>query len=242
MMSRFAVAFACLMALALDPHADVTRLAAAQNADIAGAWDVTVVSEQGNTTSGKLVLGKDADKIVGTLTAPQGEMPVEATLKDKAVTIWFTLPAREGPLNVTMSGTVDGDTMKGMLDVAGQSSRRQWSATRAAATAAAQSGGDTRLDVTGTWAFAVETGAGSGTPTMTFRQDGEKLTGQYSGRLGEAPLAGTVKGTAIEFTIDFSVQGTAVRIVYRGTADKTSMKGTIKFGELGADTFTAKKT
>ena len=44
------------------------------------------------------------------------------------------------------------------------------------------------VDVTGKWAFAVETAAGSGTPTMTFKQDGEKLTGHYSGQLGEADL------------------------------------------------------
>jgi hypothetical protein len=240
-MIRFAVIFSCLMAIAAYPRQSETRLAAAQNADITGTWDVTVVSEQ-DTTTAKLVLKKDGDKIVGTLAAPQGDMPVEATVKDQAVTISFTLPARDGPLSITMSGTVEGDTMKGMLDVVGRDSRRQWSAKRAAAAAPAQSDGAARLDVSGTWAFAVETGAGSGTPTMTFKQDGEKLTGQYSGQLGEAPLTGTVKGTAIEFTIDITVQGTAAHIVYSGTADKTSMKGTVKFGDLGEGTFTAKKT
>jgi len=43
-----------------------------------------------------------------------------------------------------------------------------------------------KVDVTGKWAFNVETAAGSGTPTITFTQDGEKLTGKYSGQLGEA--------------------------------------------------------
>jgi len=45
-----------------------------------------------------------------------------------------------------------------------------------------------KTDVTGKWTFTVETGAGSGTPTMTFKQEGEKLTGHYSGQLGEADL------------------------------------------------------
>ena len=53
--------------------------------------------------------------------------------------------------------------------------------------------------MTGKWVFKVETAAGSGTPTMTFKQEGEKLTGHYSGQLGEADLTGTVKGEAIEF-------------------------------------------
>ena len=43
------------------------------------------------------------------------------------------------------------------------------------------------VNVTGTWTFTVETGGGSGTPTVTFKQDGEKLTGHYSSQtLGEA--------------------------------------------------------
>ena len=50
------------------------------------------------------------------------------------------------------------------------------------------------VNVTGTWAFSVTTGQGSGNPTMTFKQDGEKLTGHYSGTFGEADFTGTVKG------------------------------------------------
>jgi len=109
----------------------------------------------------------------------------------------------------------------------------------AAATPAVQAG-DARLDVTGTWAFQVETSGGSGTPTMTFKQDGEKLTGHYSGQLGEAPLTGTVKGNAVEFTIDVKIENNIVHIVYTGTAEKDSMKGTVKLGDFDG-TFTAKK-
>jgi hypothetical protein len=105
----------------------------------------------------------------------------------------------------------------------------------------AQQPSETRTDVSGTWAFQVEFTGGTGTPTMTFKQDGEKLTGHYSGQLGEAPLTGTVKGNAIEFAIDVNVQGTAAHIVYSGTVDKDSMKGTVKLGDFGEATFTAKK-
>ena len=51
-----------------------------------------------------------------------------------------------------------------------------------------------KVNVTGTWVFQVETSAGAGSPTMTFKQEGEALTGKYSGQLGEADLKGTVKG------------------------------------------------
>jgi hypothetical protein len=114
-----------------------------------------------------------------------------------------------------------------------------WTVTPEAAAAPLQA--DSRVDVTGTWAMAVETGAGSGTPTFVLKQDGEKLTGQYSGQLGEAPVTGTLKGSAIELVYDVNVQGTAIHVTYTGTADSSSMKGTVKLGDLGEGTFTGKK-
>ena len=97
-----------------------------------------------------------------------------------------------------------------------------------------------KTDVTGKWTFTVETGAGSGTPTMTFKQDGEKLTGQYKGLLGEAALTGTVKENAIEFSFKVSgdVEGT---LVYTGTVDGDTAKGKVKFAELGDGTWSGKK-
>jgi hypothetical protein len=54
-------------------------------------------------------------------------------------------------------------------------------------------------------------------------------------------MTGTVKGSAVEFSFDVSVQGTALHIVYAGTADASSMKGTVKLGDFGEGTFTGKK-
>jgi len=99
-----------------------------------------------------------------------------------------------------------------------------------------------KTDVTGKWAFAVETGAGSGTPTFTFKQDGEKLTGHYSGQLGEAELTGSVKGDAIAFSFKGDVQGTTIDVTYTGTVEsKDSMKGKVVLGGLGEGTFTGKR-
>src|SRR5690242_12579397 len=64
-----------------------------------------------------------------------------------------------------------------------------------------------KVDVTGKWLFNVETAAGSGTPTITLKQDGDKLTGHYSGQLGEADLTGTVKGQEIAFKFSVDAQG-----------------------------------
>ena len=212
----------------------------AQDADILGNWDVTVTTSTGPETSAPLVLKKDGDQIVGTFSSPQGDQGVEASVKEQAVTIWFSVRTQNGPINITMNGTADGDTMKGSMDFGGRG-QGQWLAKRSTTTRQPVQGSETKVDVNGTWSFQVESAAGTGTPTMTFKQDGEKLSGHYSGQLGEAPLAGTLKGTAIEFTIDVSVQGTDVHIVYSGTVEKDSMKGKVKLGDFGEGSFTAKK-
>ena len=106
--------------------------------------------------------------------------------------------------------------------------------------ASAQAG---RVDVTGKWVFTVQTDAGSGTPTVTLKQDGEKLSGHYSSQnLGEADLTGTVKGQEIKFSFTGDVQGNAVPVSYSGTIEsKDSMKGSIDIGGLAHGTFTAKR-
>jgi hypothetical protein len=100
-----------------------------------------------------------------------------------------------------------------------------------------------RIDVTGKWAFQVTTSAGGGTPTVTFKQSGDALTGHYSStNLGEADLTGTVKGQEIAFKFVGNVQGNAVDVTYMGTIEsKDAMKGTLDIGGLAQGTFTAKR-
>jgi hypothetical protein len=107
--------------------------------------------------------------------------------------------------------------------------------TRAAAQA--------KVDVTGKWLFTVETSAGPGTPTVTLKQDGERLTGHYSSQtLGEADLTGAVRGQSLNFTFDADLQGPLVKVTYAATVEsKDAMKGTIDIGGLATGTFTGKR-
>lgn len=109
--------------------------------------------------------------------------------------------------------------------------------------AVAQSQAPVKMDLTGVWAFEVQTEAGAGTPQVTFKQDGEKLTGHYSSAvLGEADLAGTIKELVIEFTVAASVQGNSITLTFTGTVeDANAMKGKVSFSGLGEGTFTAKR-
>jgi hypothetical protein len=96
-------------------------------------------------------------------------------------------------------------------------------------------------DVTGTWLMAVETGAGSGSPTFILVQKGEALSGSYKGQLGEAQVTGTVKGD--EVTIEYKVegQGGTLAVKYSGKTDGKTMSGKVSLGQLGEGTFTGKK-
>jgi hypothetical protein len=109
--------------------------------------------------------------------------------------------------------------------------------------AAGQTQAPAKIDVTGAWAFEVQTQAGTGTPQVTFKQDGEKLTGHYSSSLlGEADLTGTVKEHAIEFSFTVSVEGNSISVSYSGTVeDNNTMKGKVNFAGLGEGTFTGKR-
>ncbi|MBI3664931.1 MAG: hypothetical protein HY236_01690 [Acidobacteria bacterium] len=96
-------------------------------------------------------------------------------------------------------------------------------------------------DITGNWNFSVDLDAGSGNPSFTFQQDGEKLTGHYSGQLGEADLTGTVRGDDIEFT--FTVKGDQGEstATFTGKISGDTMKGKAVYTNFGSGTFAARR-
>jgi hypothetical protein len=250
-MKHVVLAVAASLALAVtavaqtNPQAAAPAAAPAATADITGKWDMTVTTAQGSIVS-VMVLKKDGDKIVGTISSAEyGETPLEAEVKGKDVGIYFSIQTGNGPLNIAFYGTAEKDSMKGTADL-GQMGQIEWAAKRSPAPAAAPGAAPSaapadsaaKLDLTGTWNFQVTTEAGSGSPTVTLKQEGEKLTGQYSGQFGQAPLTGTVKGSDVRFEFDISVEGNTAHIVYTGTVDKDTIKGTAQFGDMGSGTFT----
>jgi hypothetical protein len=94
-------------------------------------------------------------------------------------------------------------------------------------------------DISGTWSAAVMLDAGSGTATFVFQQQGDAISGTYSGVLGEAKVTGTVMGDKVEWSFD---GGQAGKVSFQGTLDgPAKMKGTAEYGLLGKGTFTAEK-
>ena len=97
-------------------------------------------------------------------------------------------------------------------------------------------------DVNGAWALTIDTGQGTATPSVTFKQDGEKLTGSYSSQVfGEQKVTGTVKGNAITFGFTGKMEGQSFTVTYSGTVEKDTMKGKVVIGDAGEGTFTGKR-
>jgi hypothetical protein len=220
----------------------------AQSPNLTGDWELTINSPQG-TFNPKATFKQDGENLSGMFKSQRGELPFKGTVKGKDLKFSYTVKFQEQDLVITLSGIIDGDSIKGEADFGGFA-QGDWIAKRATAAAAASSetttssppttGSGTKIDITGAWNFEVETQAGSGNPSFTFKQEGEKLTGKYKGAFGEADLTGTVKGNQVDFSFKVSGQIEGV-VTYSGTIDGNTMKGKAKFAELGEGTFTAKK-
>lgn len=99
------------------------------------------------------------------------------------------------------------------------------------------------VDISGKWAFTVELDMGSGNPVFTFQQQGDRLTGTYSGGAGKADLTGSVKGEQVEWKFIARYEGVDYDVVYKGTIESgDAMKGTCLYGGQLSGTWTAKRT
>jgi hypothetical protein len=94
-------------------------------------------------------------------------------------------------------------------------------------------------DVSGNWDLKVETAQGTATPSMTLKQQDEKLTGTYRGRMGESALQGSIKDGKIRFSVALKFRDQEFTVTYSGTVEGNSMKGTVQFGDSGSGKWTA---
>ena len=207
--------------------------------DASGRWDVVVTTPNGQNQA-VLVLKKEGETLSGTAARPQGEpITVTGTQKGAEVVISFSVPTQEGMLPVTMRGKQDGESMKGTITL-GADGQGDWTAARTSAPAAAPEG-TSAIDLSGTWALQVVTDAGTRTPTVVLKQDGQKLSGTYKSQLGEAPVTGQIKEKEFSFEVTLSFDGTPITIVYTGAVEESAIKGRVTVGDLGSGTFTGKR-
>ena len=103
--------------------------------------------------------------------------------------------------------------------------------------------GDKKVDLTGIWSFTVESPAGTGTPTVTFKQQGDSISGRYSSKsLGEHDFIGVLKDGKIRFSFDAESGGQAFTMMFDGALEGAdSMKGGIDFSGMATGAFSGKR-
>ena len=79
------------------------------------------------------------------------------------------------------------------------------------------------------------------TPSVNLRQDGEKLTGDYtSQQYGKYPLTGTVKGSDVTFSVTMTIEGNSITATYTGKVRPDgSIGGSADVGGVMSGTFSA---
>lgn len=219
---------------------------------VVGSWDIVTKTPGGDRPS-VIVIKQDGGKLAAVAKSPQGERPYDSiALTGSDIKFVLTIQFQGSDMVLTYTGKVDKDSMKGDVDFGGLA-QGEWSAmphkemaagsgTGTGTGAGTGSGsGAASGNITGVWNATVETAQGTGNPVFTFKQDGDKITGNYKGTFGEAPLTGTLKGGDISFTFKVNMQGQNLDLTYNGKVDGSNMKGKVKLGELGEADWTAKK-
>jgi hypothetical protein len=97
------------------------------------------------------------------------------------------------------------------------------------------------VDVSGVWELTSETPRGTMVRKLTFEQDGTSLTGNMETQQGSMAIEdGSVQGNKISFGVTFSRGGRSMQLVYKGTVDGDTAKGTMETPR-GSVEWTAKR-
>ncbi len=98
--------------------------------------------------------------------------------------------------------------------------------------------------VAGRWAAALDIEAmGIANVTLSFVQEGAKLTGTYTGRYGEFPLEGSVDGRKLAFTVYLKTEAGDSTMSFMGEVaeDGRTMKGGLSIEGMGDATWSARR-
>lgn len=95
--------------------------------------------------------------------------------------------------------------------------------------------------VAGDWDASMETPGGARPFKLSFKVDGEKLSGSVKRNDGELPLVGTVKGKEITFNYTITYNGNALELSFAGTVNGDVMSGSVSFGGNGDGEWSAKR-
>jgi hypothetical protein len=93
--------------------------------------------------------------------------------------------------------------------------------------------------VDGKWNASLQLESINSSPSLTFKQEGEKLTGTYQGYYGASPLEGQIKENEIAFTVTMTIEGSKISGHFSGKVEGDSMGGAVEFEGAGSGKWNA---
>lgn len=245
--SKLVLAVASIVLFALPARAQT---------DIAGDWDVSIQSAQG-TTNVRVTFKQDGSKVSGIFKSQMGELPFQdGTLEGNDLKFGFSIPIQGTPLDITMTGKVDGSSITGKAQF-GTFGEGGWTAKRAEATvaaapataapasAAASNGASngSATGLSGKWDATLKTQMGDVPVTVEFAESAGKVTGTIVGPMGPVEIAGTLDGTAIKLDFVAKTPQGDIPVTMSGELSGDSiLNGKAELGGMGQAEWTAKRS
>jgi len=98
--------------------------------NVAGEWEMTSEGRQGPRTT-NIQIEQDGEKITVTMPGMRGggEVKAEGTIKGNEIEWTVTRSTQRGEFTITYKGKVEGDTMKGEVQM-GDFGSREWTAKK----------------------------------------------------------------------------------------------------------------
>lgn len=105
--------------------------AGAEHADVSGRWTFTVTNPQGPTFTLPATLEQNGQKVSGFVATDDGDVKVSGSVNGTTLALNWTLENFEPglPVIVTLSGQVDGDSVRGTVDY-GPFGAGEWTGSR----------------------------------------------------------------------------------------------------------------
>jgi len=220
---------------------------------IVGDWDVTIQSMQGTNTI-RVTFKQDGEKLSGTLKSPLGEMPFEGgTLVGNDLKFGFSVPVQGQPLEITMTGKVDGSSIAGKAQFGGFG-EGDWTAKKVEATEASTAPAETTTapaastttngagGLSGKWDVTVRTPGGDIPVNADLIESGGKVTGTLEGPAGPVDVSGTIEGNALKLAFTAKTPGGDIPVELSGELSGDSIvNGKAAFGAMGQGEWSAKR-
>jgi len=231
----------------------LTAAPAFAQTNVSGDWDFTINSPQGSNTT-RVTLKQDAEKLSGLFKSPAGELPFTGTMDGSDMKFTFTINFQGMPLDIAMTGKVDGDSIAGKANFGGFVDG-DWTAKRAVAATSdaaaspspappaapaptAMSAGG----ITGKWDVTLKTPGGDFPASATLSEDAGKVSGTFGSAMGEVPVTGTYEGHAFKLTMSAQTPQGAMTVVLTGDVDGDAIaNGKADVSGMGLMEWTAKR-